>query len=174
VLPQSQTRVRSAFTRVCDALCVAGTPFRGPIITRRWLWVPALAALGRDDDRLACAKHQLAAVRNDRRGSVIVSGLLFYNDFRNSDVSAAPRAQDYARRRARRRVEWSRRHIRAGRPLISPGARRGVERVLARLKRTATAGCRAVLRPTAVGSSIHTRGVLRGVCATAATSSQSS
>src|SRR6516162_9199259 len=24
---------RSAFTRVCDALCVAGTPLRGPMIT---------------------------------------------------------------------------------------------------------------------------------------------
>src|SRR5262245_29977937 len=29
---------------------------------RQWLWVPALAALGRDDDCLVRAKHQLAAV----------------------------------------------------------------------------------------------------------------
>jgi hypothetical protein len=44
---------------------------------RRWLWVPALAALGRDDGGLARAKHQPAAVRNRRRRSSIVSGLLF-------------------------------------------------------------------------------------------------
>src|SRR5262249_729650 len=41
---------------------------------RRWLWVPALAALGRDDDRLV---HQPEAVRNRDRGNFIVSGLLF-------------------------------------------------------------------------------------------------
>ena len=44
---------------------------------RRWLWVPALAALGRDDDRLTRAKHQPAAVGNERRLRSIVSGLLF-------------------------------------------------------------------------------------------------
>ena len=44
---------------------------------RRWLWVPALAPLGRDDDRLVRAKDQPAAVRNGGRGKFIVSGLLF-------------------------------------------------------------------------------------------------
>jgi hypothetical protein len=43
----------------------------------RWLWVPALAALGRDDDGLARTKSQRAAVGNDRRPRSIVSGLLF-------------------------------------------------------------------------------------------------
>jgi hypothetical protein len=44
---------------------------------RRWLWVPALAALGRDDDGLGRTKNQPAAVRNRRRRSSLVSGLLF-------------------------------------------------------------------------------------------------
>jgi hypothetical protein len=45
---------KSAFTRVYDALCVAGTPLRGPMIpapakagTGRCLWVPALPPLSR-------------------------------------------------------------------------------------------------------------------------------
>ena len=42
-----------------------------------WLWVPALAALGRDDDRLVRGKDQPAAARNARRRNFIVSGLLF-------------------------------------------------------------------------------------------------
>src|SRR5262249_34557042 len=33
---------KSAFTRVCDALCVAGTPLRGPSF---WLWIPAFAGM---------------------------------------------------------------------------------------------------------------------------------
>ena len=52
---------------------------RGPVIPPG-LWVPALAALGRDDDGLVQAKHQPAAVRNDRRPRSIVSGLLFTMD----------------------------------------------------------------------------------------------
>jgi hypothetical protein len=48
---------------------------------RRWLWVPARAALGRDDDRLVRAKHQPAAVRNRARRNFIVSGLLFTMTF---------------------------------------------------------------------------------------------
>ena len=44
---------------------------------RRWLWVPALAPLGRDDNCLAQAKHQPAAVRNDGRRRFPVSRLLF-------------------------------------------------------------------------------------------------
>src|SRR5262245_63333093 len=38
-------------------------------------WVPALAALGQDDDHLVWAKNQPGAVRNDRRGNFIVLGL---------------------------------------------------------------------------------------------------
>src|SRR5262249_48660278 len=51
-----------------------------------------------------------------------------------------------------------------------------VERVWVRLsrgQRTAPAGRKALLHAVAVGSSIHTRGVLQGVCATAAISSES-
>jgi hypothetical protein len=48
---------------------------------RQRLWVPALATLGRDDDCLVRAKHQLAAVRNRRRGNFIVLGLLFTMTF---------------------------------------------------------------------------------------------
>ena len=40
----------------------------------RWLWVRALAVLGRDDDRSARVKHQPAAARNARRRNFIVSG----------------------------------------------------------------------------------------------------
>jgi len=44
---------------------------------RRWLWVPALPSLsrgfGRDDSRFSL-EHQPAAVRNDRRRNLIVSG----------------------------------------------------------------------------------------------------
>src|SRR6516164_5562590 len=35
---------KSAFTRVCDALCVAGTPLRGPSL---WLWIPSTSAFTR-------------------------------------------------------------------------------------------------------------------------------
>src|SRR6516164_6115272 len=48
---------------------------RGPMITAGG--VPALAALGRDDDRSIRAKHQPPGVRNHRRGNFIVVGLLF-------------------------------------------------------------------------------------------------
>jgi hypothetical protein len=34
---------KSAFTRVHDALCVAGTPLRGPITAASGIWVPAFA-----------------------------------------------------------------------------------------------------------------------------------
>jgi hypothetical protein len=43
----------------------------------QWLWIPALAALGRDDDGLVRAKNQPAAVRNGHRLGLPVSGLLF-------------------------------------------------------------------------------------------------
>src|SRR6266404_1427481 len=39
---------KSAFTRVCDALCVAGTPLRGPRGRGSGLGVPGLASLARD------------------------------------------------------------------------------------------------------------------------------
>src|SRR5262249_3831173 len=44
---------------------------------RRWLWVPALGTLGRDDDRLVRAKDQPPAVRNGGRRRFPVSGLFF-------------------------------------------------------------------------------------------------
>src|SRR5262249_60005643 len=42
---------KSAFTRVCDALCVAGTLLRGP---SPWLWIPSRSAFTRVFDAL-CA-----------------------------------------------------------------------------------------------------------------------
>ena len=36
---------KSAFTRVCDALCVAGTPLRGPRVTVCGPWIPASAGM---------------------------------------------------------------------------------------------------------------------------------
>src|SRR6516164_9694203 len=52
-LPRSSPRGaprdgKSAFTRLCDALCVAGTPLRGPRARRSGLEVPGLASLARD------------------------------------------------------------------------------------------------------------------------------
>jgi hypothetical protein len=44
---------------------------------RGWLWVPALAALGRDDNGLVRANNQPAAAGNDCRLAVPVSGLFF-------------------------------------------------------------------------------------------------
>src|SRR5262249_54746277 len=48
---------------------------------RQWLWGPARAALGRDDDDLVQAKHHPVDARNDRRPRSIVSGLLFTMTF---------------------------------------------------------------------------------------------
>src|SRR5262249_57998882 len=39
---------KSAFTRVCDALCVAGTPLRGPIFQRRWVLGPRFPRAARE------------------------------------------------------------------------------------------------------------------------------
>jgi hypothetical protein len=63
-------------------------PFRHPVV-RRWLWVPALAALGRDDDRLVQAGQQPAGVRNRARRDFIVSGLLFTMTFATQTCRAA-------------------------------------------------------------------------------------
>src|SRR6516225_2304264 len=38
---------KSASTRVCDALCVAGTPLRGPMTTASGIWVPSTSAFTR-------------------------------------------------------------------------------------------------------------------------------
>jgi hypothetical protein len=59
---------------------------------RRWLWVPALAALGRDDDRSVRAKHQPAAVGNDHGPRSIVSGLLFTMNSATPTCRAVSRA----------------------------------------------------------------------------------
>jgi len=64
-------------TRVNALLPSRGTPLRGPMITRRWLWVPALAALGRDDDPVGFVKNQPAGVGKDRRLRSVVLGLFF-------------------------------------------------------------------------------------------------
>src|SRR5262249_25687087 len=48
---------------------------------RRWLWVPALAALGRDDDCLARAEHQPADVRNRDWGNFHCFGLILTMSF---------------------------------------------------------------------------------------------
>ena len=152
-----------------------GHPAAGTHDHCRWLWVPALAALGRDDNRLVCAKHQPAAVRNDRRGTFIVSGLLFTMTF------ATPTC---------RLVECARflqGNTCAGVPSeplshsnFSSIARRFA--VVSRgvcwcawcaAKRTGPAEFKALLRAIAVGSSIHTRVVVRRVCAPAAISSES-
>src|SRR5262249_55135035 len=45
---------KSAFTRVCDALCVAGTPLRGPRAADRGVWIPGRSAFTRVCDAL-CA-----------------------------------------------------------------------------------------------------------------------
>src|SRR5262249_23708810 len=74
---------KSAFTRVYDALCVAGTPLRGPISTVFGYGVAALCPLrGRRPGRRSFirTKHQPTAVGNGRRGHSIVSGLLFTMD----------------------------------------------------------------------------------------------
>jgi hypothetical protein len=71
--PRQQKRVYARLRRATRR----GDPVAGTHGHRQWLWVPALAALGRDDDRLARAKHQPAAVGNERRLRSIVSGLLF-------------------------------------------------------------------------------------------------
>src|SRR5262249_60590500 len=68
--PRQQKRVYARLRRATRR----GDPVAGTHDHRRWLWVPALPSLGRDDDGLVRAKHQPAAVRNDRRRNLIVSG----------------------------------------------------------------------------------------------------
>ena len=75
------------FATCCDAPQHEGE-------NRRSLWVPALAALGRDDDGLVRAKHQPAAVRNDRRRNFIVSGLLFTMTFATATCRAVSARTD--------------------------------------------------------------------------------
>src|SRR5262249_22602467 len=58
--PRQQKRVYARLRRAMRR----GDPVAGTHDQRRWLWVPALAALGRDDDGLARAEHQPAAARN--------------------------------------------------------------------------------------------------------------
>src|SRR6516164_6783434 len=53
---------KSALTRVCDALCVAGTPLRGPITTASGIWVPNISAFTRVFDAL-CAGTTVGADR---------------------------------------------------------------------------------------------------------------
>jgi hypothetical protein len=141
---------------------------RGPIITRRWLWVSALAALGRDDDRLVCAKHQLAGVRNDRRRNFIVSGLLFTMTFATPTCRLHGALKNFfARRHASRRAAGAavtfellvHRAACVGAPVARPGEPR---------------------RPMQGASSSDTRAQfhshprsLPGVCAAAAMSSRS-
>src|SRR5262249_9797706 len=68
-----------------EAVCYGEMGPQAPVVPakagthdhRRWLWVPALAALGLYDDRLVRAEHHPAGVRNDYRRNSIVSGLLF-------------------------------------------------------------------------------------------------
>jgi len=81
--PRAQKR--AAGTMECVLLIRSRGSFRHRVVPakagthnhRRWLWVPALAALGRDDDGLGRTKNQPAAVRNRRRRNSLVSGLLF-------------------------------------------------------------------------------------------------
>ena len=54
----------------------------------RWLWVPALAALGRDDSWFSL-EHQPAAVQNHCRVGFPVSGLLFTGTFATHTCRAA-------------------------------------------------------------------------------------
>jgi hypothetical protein len=54
-----------------------GGPLRGPMIMGRWSWIPALATLCRDDDQSGGVTDQPAAVGNDRRHGLPVSGLFF-------------------------------------------------------------------------------------------------
>src|SRR5262245_35342601 len=75
---------------------------RGTHNHRLWLWVPALAALGRDDDRLVRAKYQPAAVRSDRWRNSIVSGLLFTMDGATETCRAASTGGPPRRRRPSR------------------------------------------------------------------------
>src|SRR5262245_34690965 len=50
----------SAITRVCDALCVAGTPLRGPRAAVRGRWTPACAGVsGRNASLLRQLRYQL-------------------------------------------------------------------------------------------------------------------
>jgi hypothetical protein len=59
---------------------------------------PASAGVGRDDDHLVRVKDQLAAVRNNRP----LLSIVLYNEFCNSDVSAALRPRFPSRRCGRK------------------------------------------------------------------------
>src|SRR5262245_62059068 len=56
---------------------------------RRWLWIPALAALGRDDDYLARAEPQPADVRNRDWGNFHCFGLILTMKIATPTCSAA-------------------------------------------------------------------------------------
>src|SRR5262249_59534454 len=56
---------KSAFTRVCDALCVAGTSLRGP---SPWPWIPAFAGMS----GVCCAFGVSPKVRRYARRSLLV------------------------------------------------------------------------------------------------------
>jgi hypothetical protein len=81
----------------------------------------------------ARAKHQLAAVRNDRRGRVIVSGLLFTITFA-TPTCRPHRALKIVQGHTRADVPLSRRHIRTARPSrgASPCCRACVDATVAR------------------------------------------
>jgi hypothetical protein len=90
VVPARGTRdSKSAFTRVCDALCVAGTPLRGPMITASGNGSRLSLRSAGTTIALVQAKHQPAAVRNDGRGNFIVLGLLFTMTFATQTCRAA-------------------------------------------------------------------------------------
>jgi hypothetical protein len=113
---------------------------RGPIIIRRWLWVPALAGRrpfgSREAPTCGCTKRS--------QGQCHCFRIVIYNDFCNSDVSAASRAQDFCKATRSQTCRFIHR--------ASP-SHRGVRwRACCAAKRTAPERCKAVLRPTAVGS----------------------
>src|SRR5262245_45756319 len=127
-----------------------------------WLWVPALRPLrGRRPGRrsFGLREHQLAAVRNDRRGSVIVSGLLFTMTF------ATPTCRPH------RALKIMQGNTLADVPLKPPSHSSRSSIDLARrvvvvssacwcacceANRTAPAEFKALLRPTVTCTSFHT------------------
>ena len=80
---------------------------RGPMITGRCSWVPALAPLGRDDDPVA-RRTQPAAVGNERRHTLPVSCLFFTG---NPATSTCPGVGQVLARDANYRLPSSRRTL---------------------------------------------------------------
>jgi hypothetical protein len=59
---------------------VAGTPLRGPMITGRCSWVPALATLGRDDPLIGWFEVSTCGCRKRRPGKVLCIGPVLYRE----------------------------------------------------------------------------------------------